>query len=363
MIISNPLELLFPSVFFELRGHLEPARAMLKLEGFNVTGSVKLKSALFMVDRLEQQGRLHPGQSTIVESSSGNLGVALALICRMRGYGFICVVDPNVSPANAHAIEAYGGTLLRVETRDANGGYLRTRLDLVRKLLADNPDRVWVNQYANPANITAHANWTAAEILDSVPDVTHLYVGTGTTGTMMGLAARFAELSPHTELVAVEPEGSVTFRPDGGGRRLLPGVGTSRRPEIADSAAIDRVVFVQERDAVLACHAAARDHGLLLGGSSGHVLAAMTADHDRFDSDSVVLGISPDLGDKYLDTVYSPEWVAEHFGLITGPTPHPPRPLCGPIKEVIEAHTTRLLGAEADRIHTPDSDRRPIPDP
>lgn len=217
MITGNPLDLHFPDVFFEMAGLVPDGRMLLKLEGFNITGSIKLKSALFMVEHLERAGLLEPGRSTLVESSSGNLGVAVALICRMRGYGFVCVTDPNISAVNLRAIRAYGGRIDRVETKDEQGGYLRTRLDRVARLLAEDPDRVWLNQYANPANARAHARWTALQILQSVPDVTHLYVGTGTTGTMMGLAESFSRLSPKTELVAVEPEGSVTFGAPGRG--------------------------------------------------------------------------------------------------------------------------------------------------
>ncbi|MEV0256058.1 2,3-diaminopropionate biosynthesis protein SbnA [Streptomyces sp. NPDC050732] len=342
MITANPFELRFPEVFFEMTGFTPAGRILLKLEGFGATGSIKLKPALFMVDRLEREGRLQPGRSTLVESSSGNLGLALALVCRMRGYGFICVTDPNVSPANLRAIRAYGGQIETVTTKDAQGGYLRTRLDLVRRLIAEAPDRIWLNQYANPANLEAHARWTAEEILRSLPDVTHLYVGTGTTGTMMGIARHFAEFSPKTELIAVEPEGSVTFGSGRPGRRRLPGVGTSRPPEIADADQVHRISYVAERDAVLRCHQAVNEHGLLVGCSTGHVLHAIAADADMFSPDSVVVGISADLGDKYLDTVYDPQWLRDNFVELdtedvlfpTGPG----TPLCGPLSDYLTEH-------------------------
>ncbi|WP_405579606.1 pyridoxal-phosphate dependent enzyme [Streptomyces sp. NBC_01092] len=343
MITANPLDLHFPDVFFDLTDFTSAGRTLLKLEGFNITGSIKLKSALFMVDRLEREGRLFPGRSTIVESSSGNLGVALALICRMRGYGFICVMDPNASPANVMAIRAYGGRIETVTDKDAEGGYLRTRLDLVRRLVDADDDRVWLNQYANEANVTAHAQWTADDILRSVPDVTHLYVGTGTTGTMMGIARRFGERSPKTELIAVEPEGSVTFGTGRPGRRTLPGVGTSRPPEIADATRVHRIVHVAERDAVRRSHQILTERGLLVGCSTGHVLHAIAQDADTFQETSVVVGVSADLGDKYLDTVYDQQWLAANFPELAERTPgsltgagRPGPPLCGPLREVLD---------------------------
>lgn len=334
-ILSSPLDLLFRNLFFDLTGVTDKGRLLLKLEGYNVTGSIKIKPALFMLADLERRGLLDPHRSTLIESSSGNLGIALALICGLRGYEFICVTDPNVSPINRRSIEAYGGRVIVVDRKDANGGYLETRIALIRQLLQENPNYVWLNQYANLFNMRAHEEWTALEILDAVPNVSHLYVGSGTTGTIMGLARRFAELSPRTRVIAVEPENSVTFDPSRVGRRLIPGIGTSRRPELADRELLDGIAYVPEADAIRMCHWLARRHGLLLGGSSGSVLAAIAADAARFDTDSTVVAISPDLGDKYMDTIYSPEWVSQNFAGVTGQDAGAPVPRCGPLTEVI----------------------------
>jgi 2,3-diaminopropionate biosynthesis protein SbnA len=338
-IVRNPLDLLFQNLFFEIDGLIDAGRLIVKLEGYNVTGSIKVKSALFMIDDLERRGLITPHRSTIVESSSGNLGIALALICSLRGYRFCCVTDPNVSPVNRRGIEAYGGKVVVVEDRDPQGGYLATRLAHIRALLAENPDHVWLNQYANPANLRAHAEWTALEILNEVPGVTHLYVGSGTTGTIMGLARRFAELSPLTEVVAVEPEGSVTFDSCRAGPRLIPGIGTSQKPALADAEQLGRIVYVAEIDAIAMCRRLARRHGLLLGGSSGSVLAAVRADAARFRPDSVVVAISPDLGEKYLDTIYSAEWVRASYSVDPAALDEgAPAAPCEPLSAVIARH-------------------------
>jgi 2,3-diaminopropionate biosynthesis protein SbnA len=345
-IFANPLDLLSSNLFVELDGLVELGRTLIKLEGYNVTGSIKIKPALFMMADLERRGVIAPNRSTIVESSSGNLGIALALICRLRGYGFICVTDPNISLFNRRGIEAYGGRVVIADAVDGNGGYLEARLALIRDLVAHDPSYIWLNQYANPANTRAHAEWTALEILNECPRVTHLYVGSGTTGTIMGLAERFAELSPQTMVVAVEPEGSVTFDQSRKGRRLIPGIGTSRVPELSDASRLDRIVYVDELDAIRMCHKLARKHGLLLGGSSGSVMAAIEADASLFDSESTIVAVSADLGDKYLDTVYSPDWIKASYGVDSTmiETAAPPAG-CEPLSAIIARHSPAALTA------------------
>ena len=313
MILRSPLDLRFPDLFFALDGFVN-ASLYLKLEGFHLTGSIKIKTALFLMDDLEASGRGRPVTTTIVESSSGNLGAALSAICKIRGYRFLCVTDPNVSPANLQAIRAYGGEIVTVTAPDANGGYLQTRLNKVQEIVSRIPGAVWLNQYANPAAMRAHAETTAREILQEFPKLDWLFVGTGTTGTFMGCAQHLRAHSPHTIVAAVEPEGSVTF---GGtaGRRHIPGLGTSRVPELADPSFARRVIYIDETTTIRTCREILQRYGLLIGGSTGTVLAGVRAAQDDFKPGDVVVAISPDMGDKYLDTIYDDAWVGKHVGL------------------------------------------------
>ena len=211
MIVDNPLDLIFSNVFIRLHGIARRAPVVLKLEGFSITGSIKIKTAIYMIDALEAEGTARPGETTLVESSSGNLGIALSLVCKLRGYRFLCVTDPNAPNASLRAMRAYGAEVVIVDERGAKGGYLHTRLAYIRRLLADDPSCVWLNQYANKANQAAHYEMTAREILAAVPAPDFLFVGCGSSGTLMGCVQRFREESPSTRIIAVDPVGSVIF--------------------------------------------------------------------------------------------------------------------------------------------------------
>jgi N-(2-amino-2-carboxyethyl)-L-glutamate synthase len=308
MIIESALDLIFRDLFYRLRAFAGSHDVFLKLEGFNVSGSIKIKTAIKLVEDLEQRGVARPNETVLVESSSGNLGLALSLVCAVKGYEFICVTDPNANRSAIRGIELYGGKVIVVEERDPANGYLGSRLKRIDQILQSDPNAVWLNQYANIANKKAHAEQTANEIAREFDRVDWIFVGTGTTGTLGGISERLHQEFPDIKVVAVEPVGSVTF---GGApaKRNIPGIGTSVRPKLADVANPDRIVEVSEAKTVEACLSFVRDYHLLVGGSTGTVLAAVQQLAPEFRSGDTVVAISPDLGEKYLDTVYDPIWV------------------------------------------------------
>jgi len=308
MIVESPLEIIFRDLFYRLRGFADGHDVFLKLEGFNVTGSIKVKTAIALVEDLERRGIAKPNETVIVESSSGNLGIALSLVCAIKGYKFICVADPNVNRANIRGMEAYGAKVVIVEDRDSTGGFLESRFKVIDRILHTEPNAVWVNQYANVANKDAHAAQTANEIARQFDKVDWVFVGAGTTGTLGGTSERLRQLFPDIRIIGVEPVGSVTF---GGApkKRYIPGIGTSRRPELADLANPDQVVAIEEHRTVEACVSFVRDYHLLIGGSTGTVLAAVEQLARQFAPGDTIVAISADLGEKYLDTVYDPDWV------------------------------------------------------
>ena len=233
MIIESPVDLIFRDLFYRLRAFAEGHDVFLKLEGLNVTGSIKIKTALGLIEDLEKRGLAEPGKTVIVESSSGNLGLALSLLCAVKGYRFICVTDPNANHSTVRGMELHGAEVIVVEERDTAGGFLGTRLKVIDNILCSDPNAVWLNQYANIANKNVHAEQTGKEIADEFDKVDWLFVGTGTTGTLCGVSERLRQEFPRIKVVAVDPVGSVTF---GGkpGRRTIPGIGTSVRPKLAD---------------------------------------------------------------------------------------------------------------------------------
>lgn len=309
IIVRSPEQLMMKNVFIELQ-QLSPAPVMLKYEGFNSAGSIKIKTALSIIDQMEASGALRPG-CEIIESSSGNLGVALAVICAARNYKFTCVTDPASTENARYAIRATGANLIVVEQRDENGGYLMTRIKTIEKMCRENPKLIWTNQYANEANCLAHYMTTAPEIMDAFPKVDWLFIGAGTTGTLMGCIRYFNEHSPSTTIVAVDAAGSITF---GGekGKRHIPGIGTSRVPPICDHKLVRRVHLVDEVKTIRECHYWA-SRGYLFGGSTGSVLAAIRAHALKIQPSDVVVAISPDGGEKYLHSIYNPDWVDKHY--------------------------------------------------
>ncbi|MER9064098.1 2,3-diaminopropionate biosynthesis protein SbnA [Mesorhizobium sp. M0698] len=308
-VARSILDLVPPNLFFTLE-NIVRAPVIVKCEGLNAAGSVKMKAAIRIVDDLERAGTLTSG-STLVESSSGNLGIALSMIAAARGYRFICVSDANTASSSIKTMRALGAEVIVVTTKDANGGYLGARIELIKTMCAEDPSKVWVNQYANASNWKAHYDITGPEILSCFPKIDWLVIGAGTTGTLMGCARYFHRNSPLTRIVAVDAKGSVTFGTPPA-RRLIPGLGTSRCPEITDPTLPSEVIHIDETETISMCRALARQ-GILVGGSTGTVLAGIARIGDRIAETSTVVTISPDLGSKYLDTIFDDQWVEQNF--------------------------------------------------
>ena len=299
----------------ELYVDLEPTfgqSLFLKCEGFNFAGSIKLKAATEMVEAAEREGVLMPG-SVLVESSSGNLGVALSMIAASKGYGFLCVTDSRCNLSTKRLMQAFGSQV-HVITEPADvGGFLGARINYVRALCASDDRYVWLNQYANPQNWKAHYRRTAPAIASQFPQLDVLFVGAGTCGTLMGCAHYFREWHRPVRVVAVDSVGSVTF---GGepARRMIPGLGMNVRPPMLDESYVDEVVRVEEADTIRTCHRLAGS-GFLFGGSTGTVVSgAMGWLAMNGSEDVTAVAIAPDFGERYLDTVYQENWVQDLYG-------------------------------------------------
>ncbi|WP_189155086.1 2,3-diaminopropionate biosynthesis protein SbnA [Lentzea pudingi] len=311
-VLSAPHELIDSDLYVDL-APLFGRGLLLKCEGLNFGGSVKMRAAAAMVAAAEKGGLLGP-DSALIESSSGNLGVALSVIAASKGLRFTCVTDRRCNQTTLSIMRSLGADVVVVDDPARDGGLLAARLERVRELCARDHRYVWLNQYTNPANWQAHYAVTAAGIANRFPDLDVLFVGTGTGGTVMGCAKYFRAEGGTTRVIAVDAEGSVSFGHPAAAR-LVPGLGASVRPPMLEPEFVADVVLVSEVDTVRTCRTLS-SRGLLLGGSTGTVVAGALAwlrDKDPGGSLSAV-AISADMGERYLDTIYDDAWVLRHFG-------------------------------------------------
>lgn len=286
-----------------------------KLEYFNPGGSAKDRTAKAIVDAARASGVLPPGAS-IVESSSGNLGMSLAREAQLGGWDFHCVVDPRANHQAVATMSAYGATVHVVDQPDPDtGDWLSARRKRVAELLVEIPDSLSLDQYSNRAAFDAHADGTMTEILDTLghaPD--HLLVAMSTTGTIGGCLRKLGQVGAHTKTIGVDAEGSVLFDGQRGDRRL-PGFGAGVVPELSRQICPHEVDRISDEDSVAGARLLARREGLLAGASGGAVTAALASRSAGFSPGEEVVIIIHDAGGAYLDTVYDDEWTADTLGL------------------------------------------------
>ena len=320
-IIGSPYELIDSNLYVDLTPVL--GRALyVKCEGFNFGGSIKMKAAVAMVADAERDGVIRE-DSILIESSSGNLGVALSIIAAWKGIPFTCVTDRRCNDLTASVMRALGTRMVVVDEPDSEGGYLKARLDLVRRYCDEDDRYVWLNQYSNEANWMAHYKDTARGIFKHFPDLDVLFVGVGTAGTAMGCLRYIRDIGSTARVVAVDSVGSVSFGSPPADR-LIPGVGAGVMPPLLDPDAFDDVVLVPEEAALRMCRTLSA-RGLLFGGSTGSVVDGARTWLELNDPQRTLrtVCISPDMGDRYLDTVYNDAWVLRHFGPeALAPVPH-----------------------------------------
>ena len=304
-----------------------------KLEKCNPGGSIKDRPALNMLIHKVRSGELQPGRSVVIESSSGNLAVGLAQVCRYFGLGLICVVDAKTSQQSIAILRAMGAAVEVVEVADeATGEYLPARLKRVRELVAATPHSYWPNQYANPLNAAAHEQ-TMREITEALGGrVDYLLCAASSCGTLRGCTDYVHEHQLATRVVAVDAEGSALFAPPARNVRLIPGHGAAIQAQLIDSSAVHQVVYVSDLEAVVACRRLVDREAVLAGGSSGAVLAALEKLAAGIEPGAVCVLVFADGAERYLDTIYSDSWILRHFGEVShmwkagAQNAHPPSP-------------------------------------
>jgi cysteine synthase B len=268
-------------------------RVWAKLEDRNPTGSVKDRAALSMIRAAEADGRLRPG-CTILEPTSGNTGISLAMAAKLAGYRLVCVMPENTSPERRQLLAMWGA---EVVSSPAAGGS-NEAVALAKKIAADHPDWVMLYQYGNPANAEAHYRTTGPELLADLPEITHVVAGLGTTGTLMGVGRFFREHKPEVRIVAAEPRyGELVY----GLRNIDEGF----VPELYDQRLIDGRFSVGSRDAIRRVRELLETEGIFAGLSTGAILHAALAQaakaHQAGQRADIAL-IVCDGGWKYLST-------------------------------------------------------------
>jgi cysteine synthase A len=275
---------------------------------------MKDRAAMGMVLGAIDSGELIPGRSVVVESSSGNLGIGLAQVCRWFDLRFICVVDPKTTAQNLAILTAYGAELDTVTQPDNDmGDFLSARIRRVRELVVDIPYAFWPNQYANHLNARAQETIMQEVAAELNGKVDYLFVATGSCGTIHGCARFIAENGLSTQIVAVDAEGSAIFG-EPTCQRLIPGHGAAVRSALYYDGIADSVVRVTDQDCVVGCRRLVAAEAILSGGSSGAIVSAVNQRRADLPADATCVLLLPDRGERYLDTIYSDAWVAEKFG-------------------------------------------------
>ena len=310
------LEAIGDTPLVELRRYLGDTdlRVWAKLESGNPGASIKARPAARIISDAIEGGLVEPG-TTVIESTSGNMGVGLAQACRYHGLALICVVDSRTHEANVRTLRALGADVRIVAAPDpVTGDLLSARLALVQELVATIPGAFWPDQYANESNPAAHADGTMREIDEALGgEVDYLFVATSTAGTLRGCTDYLRRHGRPTRVVAVDAIGSVLF---GGTRaaRRLPGFGAGVESDLSRTVGFDQLVRVSDLDCVVGCRRLIHREAVFAGGSSGGVAAALELVAPAVPPNSRCALIFPDGGTGYLQTVYDDAWVSEALG-------------------------------------------------
>ncbi|MFN7716869.1 MAG: cysteine synthase family protein [Pseudanabaenaceae cyanobacterium] len=282
----------------------------LKLESCNPGGSIKEKNAVYLVKQAEEQGLLTKG-GTIIESSSGNFGIGLAIVGAVRGYRVMIVIDAKTSPTIRRMLAAYGAELVEVpaSAADAQGSMQVARMERAKEL-TNAIDGAWYPcQHLNPDNLEAHYWQTAAEIMAVCPQAPDaVVIGVSTAGQIGGVSRYFRQYHPQTRIIGVDVAGSAIFGMPRHPYKMT-GLGLSFTPPNLKRQMIDGAYNVTDALAFSVCHSLAKKEGMLLGASTGAITAAALADAKRHSTPQTMVLINPDRGDRYLETVYNSDWL------------------------------------------------------
>jgi cystathionine beta-synthase len=288
-----------------------------KLEQFNPGGSVKDRIGIHMIRAEEAKGTLTPG-GTIVECTSGNTGLGLALAASILGYKCVFTMPDKVPLEKEYMLKAYGAEVIRCPTNVAPESP-ESYYSVAKRLVTERPNAVLGNQYHNPMNPDAHYRTTGPEIWrDTQGEVDYFVAGVGTGGTISGTGRYLKEQNPKVKVIGVDPEGSIlthyfyhkeTIEAH---QYLVDGIGEDFVPSTCQFEYVDEMILVGDRESLIMTRRLAREEGLLVGSSSGAALVGALRVARDLDADQIMVVLIPDTGERYLSKVHSEKWLAEH---------------------------------------------------
>jgi cysteine synthase A len=298
-VARTPLDLVGSTPVIRLRRMVgnDHAEVWAKVEALNPGGSVKDRICLNMVETAERDGRLKPGD-TIIEPTSGNTGIGLALVCAVKGYRLILTMPDTMSEERRSLLAAYGATLILTPDTKGMHGAIRK----AEEILKEHPEYFMPQQFNNPANPEMHRRTTAQEILEQMPRVDAFVSGVGTGGTITGVGEVLKEKRPGTRVIAVEPSASPVISGGAPGYHKIQGIGAGFVPDNLNRKIIDEIITVSDQDASQTTRRLAREEGMLLGISSGANCWAAMEVAKRLGSGKIVLTVFCDTGERYLTT-------------------------------------------------------------
>lgn len=277
-----------------------------KMEGSNLFGSVKDRAAKYLMEKT-YDGGIIKNDTVIIESSSGNFGIALAGMCKIKGNPFICVVDPNVTEINRKIIELLGAEIIIASKPDQNGSYIHNRIQIVKEYIQNHKNVYWTNQYENEYVWKAYFS-LGEELCNELKRIDYVFVAVSTCGTLAGTSQKIKEQFHDCKIIAVDIAGSQIFE-QSKRKNHISGIGTMFVPKNLVHAKYDDYMIVEEADAISECNNLLAK-GIVVGASSGAVAYAIqnyTGYSNDLGAESIV-GIFPDRGERYLDTIYDKEW-------------------------------------------------------
>lgn len=299
-VAKNVLELIgqTPVVSLNNMGSQDSAEIYVKLEGFNPAGSIKDRPGLYMIEKAEEMGLLQPG-SIILEATSGNTGIGLAMAASLKGYPIVIVMPENMSEERKKILRAYGAELLLTPAAEGMPGAVKTAQNM-----AESDSRYYlVKQFENPANAECHKVTTATEILEQMgTNLDALVCGVGSGGTLTGIAQMLKQEIPGIKIIAVEPASSAVLSGKPAGPHKIQGIGAGFIPSVLNLNLVDNIIVVSDEDAIETCRQLARQEALLLGISSGAAVFAALQLADKMGKGKKILAIAPDSADKYIST-------------------------------------------------------------